>query len=130
VEVEVYLHPFLTSELYAFSFSFISPPLYHWYSVNGKLHERPSPSGPLRKILGLYLKLWEYAFFPYLCSYLFMIHPVIRRCIIYISGSFVKETMNCKLCWSLDILLGVPDLQCDTVIRWNLSKICYKHYCH
>jgi hypothetical protein len=29
VEVEVYLHPFLTSELYAFSFSFISPPLYH-----------------------------------------------------------------------------------------------------
>jgi len=37
------------------------------------------------------------------------------RCISYVSGSFVKQTINCRLYCSLAILLGVNELRCDTV---------------
>jgi hypothetical protein len=46
---------------------------------------------------------------------LFIIHPVMRWCISYVSGSFVKQTINCRLYCCLAILLGVNELRCDTV---------------
>jgi len=46
-----------------------------------------------------------------------------RRCISFVSGSFVKQTINCKLYCSFAILPGVYELRCDTVF----TGICRNH---
>jgi hypothetical protein len=46
-----------------------------------------------------------------------------RQCINYVSDSFVKQTINCKLYYRLAILLGVNELRCDTLI----TGICRNH---
>lgn len=76
-----------------------------------------------RTILRLYLNYENTRSFNIIYNSLFIIHPVMRQCINYVSDSFVKQTINCKLYYRLAILLGVNELRCDTLI----TGICRNH---
>ena len=123
VGVEVQRHLFVTSALFAVCINFTPSPPYHLYSLHRKLREVHSQCGPPEKYWDCTSNYENTRSFNIIYNSLFIIHPVMRRCINYVSGSFVKQTINYKLYCKLANLLGVNELRCYTLF----TGICRNH---
>jgi len=106
VGVEVQRHLFIPSALYVICFNVTSSPLSHLYSFNRKLREVHSQCGPPEKFWGCTSNYDNTRSFNIIYNTLFIIHPVMRRCISYVSVSLVKQTINCRLYCCLAIYLA------------------------